>query len=343
MIVRIIAYSERGVGTAGRIAAGLRRRGDDCRCFAPPAYCRGTDAEPAARGPGAWAEEGFREADALVFCCAAGIAVRSIAPWVRDKTRDPAVVAVDELGHFVIPLLSGHLGGANALAGRIAEDIGAAPVVTTATDLNGVFAVDVFAKKNRLRIEDMQLAKEVSAALLAGKTVGFRSDLPCRGALPPGLTAGDAELGVCVTAAGRAPFPRTLRLTPQRYAAGIGCRSGKSAEELETFLLQRLASCGVGIGELRCVASIDLKKEEPGLVALCRKYGIPFLTYPAEELNAVPGSFSGSYFVKKTTGVDSVCERSAVLASGGRLLRRKTVADGMTFALAEYEEAIGFE
>ena len=344
MIIRLVSYSARGCGTAGKIAEGLRSREHDCRCFAPAAYCRNPDTETLEQAATQWAEDGFREAGALVFCCAAGIAVRAIAPCIESKQKDPAVVVVDEWGKFAIPILSGHLGGANELALMIAEDISAIPVVTTATDLNHVFAVDVFAKKNHLRIEDMQLAKEVSAALLAGKSVGFRSDLPCHGELPRGLTEKDAELGICITAdPGKVPYEKTLRLLPMRYAAGLGCRRGKSAEELEAFLLRQLADCGVGIHELRCVASIDLKEDEAGLVSLCKKFGLPFVTYSAEQLNAVPGDFSGSEFVKKTIGVDSVCERSAALASGGGLVKRKTAADGMTFALAEYVEAIRLE
>jgi len=343
VIIRIVSYTEKGAGTAERIAVGLRAEGHVCRCFALPKCCP-QNAEPLTQGAGQWAEEGFREADALVFCCAAGIAVRAIAPWVRSKTEDPAVIVADERGHFVIPLLSGHLGGANELALTIAKRIGATPAVTTATDLNGVFAVDVFAKKNHLWIEDMSLAKAVSAALVAGKEVGFKSDLLCVGVLPEGLTEGEAELGVCVTSVPEnAPFARTLRLFPMRYAAGLGCRRGKSMEELEAFLLKQLSDSRAMIRELRCVASIDLKKDEPGLVLLCKKYKLPLLTYSAEQLSAVPGSFSGSDFVKGKTGVDSVCERAAVLTSGGRLIKRKTAEEGITFALAEYEEAIRFE
>lgn len=340
----MVSYSARGCGTAGKIAEGMRSREYDCRCFAPAAYCQNPNMEPLEQTAPQWTREGFQTADALVFCCAAGIAVRAIAPWIQSKKEDPAVVVVDELGQFAIPILSGHLGGANELALMIAGDIGAIPVVTTATDLNHVFAVDVFAKKNHLRIEDMQLAKEVSAALLAGKPVGFCSNFPCYGTLPEGLTEKRTELGICITTnTEKTPYAKTLRLFPMRYAAGLGCRRGKSEDELEVFLLQQLTDCGVGIRELRCVASIDLKEKEPGLVSLCGKYNLPFVTYSAEQLNAVPGAFSGSEFVKKTTGVDSVCARAAVLASVGRLIKDKTAADGMTFALAEFEEAIRFE
>jgi cobalt-precorrin 5A hydrolase len=342
MIVWLISYTVRGRALAARMADILKDLGNDCRTFALPKLAKEGD-EPLTRSVTDWAGEGFATADALIFCCASGIAVRAIAPHVRDKRTDPAVLVLDERGRFVIPLLSGHLGGANALALNLARGLGATPVLTTATDVNGLFAVDVFAKANGLYIEDMTLAKAVSAALLAGEKVGFRSDLPVEGMLPRGLTAGDAELGIHITAGNGRPFPRTLRLIPRRYAVGLGCRRGKSEAELEAFLMKNLEKCGVGLPELKALASIDLKRDEPGLVALSQKLGLPFVTYSAEELKAVPGSFTPSAFVQEVTGVDSVCERAAVLASGGTLVVRKAAKDGMTFALAKKEEAIRFE
>ncbi len=342
MRIRIISYTGQGRNTAAAIADALRGEGHICRRFAMPRFCLQGD-EPWAGRAADWAAEGFREADALLFCCAAGIAVRAIAPSVKDKTTDPAVIVIDELGHYVIPLLSGHLGGANALAGKIAGALGATAVLTTATDLNGVFAVDVFASGNSLSIGDMALTREISAALLEGVSVGFRSDLPWEGPLPQGLTTGSAELGICISSDREAgPFARTLRLIPRRYAAGIGCRRGKSGEELEAFLLDQLAKYHITVEELRCIATIDLKADETGLISLCEKYRLPLQTWSAEQLSAVPGEFTGSVFVKAHTGVDSVCERAAVLASRGPLIIRKTAANGMTFALAEFEEVISF-
>ena len=344
MQARIVSYSKNGRDTAQRVAELLTDLGWECRRFALPKYGAEGD-EPLTESASVWAERGFREAQALVFVCAVGIAVRGIAPWVRDKTTDPAVLVLDEGGRFVIPLLSGHLGGANELAVALAEKLGATPVLTTATDVGGVFAVDVFAKKNKLHIGSMGLAKAVSAALLSGQPVGFRSDLPWTGELPRGLTQGEAELGIWVSAGwGRTPpFRRTMQLTPRRYAAGMGCRKGKSEEELAAFLTRELAACGVDPRELQCLASIDLKKEEPGLLALSQALGVPLVTYSAEALAAVPGEFTASAFVQAASGEDSACERAAVLASGGPLIVKKTAESGMTFALAKYEEGICFE
>ena len=342
MTIWLLSYTARGRALAARVADILKTEGHDCRTFALPKFCGAGD-EPLTRSAADWAGLGFEEADALLFCCASGIAVRAIAPHVKDKRTDPAVLVLDEGGRFVIPLLSGHLGGANALALDLADKLSATPVLTTATDVNGLFAVDVFAKENGLFIEDMALCKAVSAALLHGETVGFRADLPVAGPLPKGLVEGDADLGIYISAANDRPFPRTLRLIPRRYTAGLGCRRGKSEAELEGFLLKNLENCGVGLPELKALASIDLKKDEPGLVALGKKLGLPFITYSAEELRAAPGDFTPSAFVQEVTGVDSVCERAAVLSSGGALVAKKIAENGMTFALAKKEEAIRFE
>ena len=342
MTIWLISYTARGRDLAARVSELLRTLGHSCRTFALPKFCGAGD-EPLTCSAGDWAKAGFAGADGLVFVCASGIAVRAVAPHVKDKRRDPAVLVLDEAGRFVIPLLSGHLGGANELAVDLAGRLGATSVLTTATDVNGLFSVDVFAKRNDLFIESMALAKAVSAALLSGERVGFCSDLPLAGDLPGELTAGEAELGILVSAEDKRPFARTLRLVPRRYTVGIGCRKGKGEQELEAFLLQNLDRCGVGLHELRALASIDLKKDEPGLVALAEKLGLPFYTYSAEALRQVPGDFTPSAFVREVTGVDSVCERAAVLSSGGELVVRKAAENGMTFALAKKEEAIRFE
>jgi len=341
MVIRIVSYTARGEETARRAADALAGQGHACRTFALEKFCKPGD-EKLSVSASEWAGEAFDACDALVFVCAAGIAVRAIAPWVKSKMTDPAVLVIDETGTFVIPLLSGHIGGANALANALSGALGATPVITTATDLHDLFAVDVFAVKNRLAITDMGLAKEISAAVLRGEPVGFCSDLPVSGPLPKGLTSGEAALGVCVSRERKTPYPKTLHLIPKRFALGVGCKKGRDGDALEAFVRRNLKACGVSSDELFCMASIDLKRSEPGLLALSDTLGVPFVTFSADALNAVPGDFSGSAFVKETTGTDCVSERAAVKVSGGELVQKKIAEDGMTFALAEHKEGISF-
>ena len=168
----------------------------------------------------------FESQDALLFIGATGIAVRSIAPFVADKRKDPAVVVMDEKGIFAISLLSGHIGGANELAGKLANLTGAIPVITTATDVNGRFAVDVFAKKQKLWIADMKAAKRVSADVLDEKKIGLVTEFPDSGRDAGGAGAfeGNGTLlrgkRACVIALNETfhPFPCTLHLIPKIVA-----------------------------------------------------------------------------------------------------------------------------
>ncbi|MGI6070728.1 MAG: cobalt-precorrin 5A hydrolase [Blautia sp.] len=303
-----------------------------------------------------WCRIQFAEADALVFVSASGIAVRAVAPWIRSKKTDPAVVVVDERGSFSISLLSGHLGGANALAKRCGEILGAVPVITTATDLNGLFAVDVFASHQGMELRNMKAAKEVSAALLAGKNVGFYSEFPVKGEFPRGILPCDASgrplegaskaplpVGFAVTIYRNAsPFSSTAVLIPKKVTLGLGCRRGKEVSAIEAAAEEALEKCGIYPESIKCVASIDLKAEEEGIIEFCKKRELPFYTYSAKKLMEVPGNFTGSDFVLEKTGVDNVCERSALRAGGGRLLLKKIKGDGVTAALALEEWSVEF-
>lgn len=288
-------------------------------------------------------QHAFENCDLIVFIGAAGIAFRKLAPYIHHKTTDPAVLCLDDGGRFVIPLLSGHIGGANRFAAKIADAIGATPVITTATDTNGVFAADEWAVENSLAIQNPDAIRLVSAALLDGRPVGILADIPIEGALPPGLYAADrGEIGIAVTTKiDAAPFAATLHLVPRCIIAGIGCRKNTAPSLLEDFLVDTLATMGVSLEALAALASINLKAEEPALLALAEKYRLPFHTFSPEELAALPGQFDASPFVQSVTGVDNVCQRAALLAArqmgaSGQLLTPKLAREGVTLALCQF-------
>ena len=289
-----------------------------------------------------WTGEWFAKADCLVFVGACGIAVRAIAPFVRDKFADPAVVVIDEQGKYCISLMSGHMGGANEFTQDFASLLGAQPIITTATDLNQKFAVDLFAKKNQLFLTDRSLAKEISSALLAGQTVSFQSEFPFEGRLPEGLVSeAEGKTNFNISVGFSAPERKnTLWLIPKKLVLGIGCRKGTEKQTIEQMVFQTLQSYSFPIESVLSAASIDLKAEEAGLLLFCKEYGIPFQTYSAEQLLQVKGEFSASEFVNKITGVDNVCERSAVKASTGTLLIPKQKGNGVTCAVAVNREEI---
>ena len=187
MKLAVISFTERGSRLNRSVSELLSREGIEVESTALAKYAESAGLSPLTTSLHDWTEKMFESQDALLFIGATGIAVRSIAPFVADKRKDPAVVVMDEKGIFAISLLSGHIGGANELAGKLANLTGAIPVITTATDVNGRFAVDVFAKKQKLWIADMKAAKQVSADVLDEKKIGLVTDFPILGEMPEEL------------------------------------------------------------------------------------------------------------------------------------------------------------
>lgn len=310
----------------------------------------------------AWTALAWEASDALLFVGAAGIAVRAIAPHVASKANDPAVVAIDEAGRFAVPLLSGHLGGANELAQTVARAAGAIPVITTATDVRGVWAVDMWARCAGLPVSNPEAIKRVSARLLSGGRVALYSDMPISGQPPEGVDiASDraradivvspfagANAGASVRAAettgvrAQAPAPEPLRLVVPCIVAGIGCRRGACAEAIEEAFLLACGQAGISPSAVRKAATIDVKAHEEGLLAFCRARNIPLATYSADELSQVEGSVSPSDFVRATVGVDNVCERAA-LADGGKLIFPKLAHGGVTVAFSKVTIELSFK
>ena len=364
-----------------------------------------------------WASEEMKKRRSLLFIGACGIAVRAIAPFLTDKLNDVPVLVMDEQGRFVIPILAGHVGGANELALSLAERIGSTPVITTATDLNHCFAVDLFAKRNALHIVNKDGIAKVSSRILAGEEVTMaveeghlqegetgstgRRRVPREGNVPEGirlvscsaelhpdvtiasiedskdipavsaesttdvpvaltestidvsaaLTESSAEISVVTEApvdvlVASAPYGkgRLLTLRPKEYVIGIGCKRGKASEQINDFVHRVLKESGISMEQVAAFASIDRKKDEEGILWMSSHYGIPFVTYSAEELQQVEGAFHASEFVKSQVGVDNVCERAALRFSGpgGTLIMGKQAEDGITAAIAKRRWSVSF-
>lgn len=259
-----------------------------------------------------WTQNQFQEKNALLYIGATGIAIRSIAPFVRDKLNDSPVLCMDEEGQFIIPLLSGHVGGANELAMEIARKSGAVPIITAATDVNDTWKVDIFAKENALTIQNKDGIAKISSKVLANEMVDI--------VISRDLT----DLSHAV-----------LRLKPKEYILGIGCRKGKRYEELEAFIEIWLKKLNIERTDILAIASIDIKKKETGIIKWSSCNRVPFLTFTPEELSRVEGNFASSEFVKRSTGVNNVCERSAMKAAGegGELVLSKQSMNGMTISI----------
>lgn len=335
----VFAFTERGKAAALRVRSFLGAKGFEVTLAAPGRLADG--AFPAYSGSLPSYTGTVFDSDALVYVGATGIAVRAIAPHVASKRSDPAVICLDEAGQFVIPILSGHIGGANRLSRELAAFIGAVPVITTATDVNGRFSVDTWATEHGMAIGSMALAKRVSAEILI-RDIPFWSDAERPASLPEGLIWSDSGgVGICVSTRDLHPFENTLQLVPKALVLGIGCRRGTSKEAIKAAIDSVFGKHHLKAEAVAGVASIDLKADEAGLVACCREHGWPMKFYTADELNAVEGSFTKSAFVQTTVGVDNVCERAAA-ASGGRIIIPKTAANGVTVAVAELKWGIEF-
>ena len=357
MRISCICFTEKGAQTALMIRHALNDASTDIDVWTErKSKTADGEVHSVSKNTHAWVADHFLTDDAIIFVGAVGVAVRLIAPQIQSKTTEPAIVVVDEEGRWAVALLSGRLSGANELARRTAAGIGAEAVVTTAADMSGAFAVDAFAKENNCVIGSMELAKEVSSAVLGGRPVGFYADplLPIDGTCPkeltfypPGTEPYTEEgcedrpvLGITMSLNSQVPyFQSNLSLVPKAVVLGVGCRRGVDAEEMERFLFNFLDVSGVSFEAVCKVAGADLKAQEPAIHSFCEKHQLSFETYTASQLIRVPGKFSASSFVEKTIGVDNVCERAAVLGAmdrelPGKLIVEKKAYNGMTAALA---------
>ena len=311
-----------------------------------------------------WGREHFQQEDCLIFVGSAGIAVRTIGPLAVSKKTDPAVLVVDDQLQYVIPILSGHLGGANEIASRLAALAGAEAVLTTATDVHQKLAPDVFARKNGLKIMDFTAAKLVAAALVRGETITIYTDAEVKGRVSDEVRLKrlddftDYPGGGAILISARKPMltkkPEVLWLVPQTVYLGIGLKAGKSEEAVAQAVDVCLEQACVDPAALAGITSIDIKSREAGLLKFAERMHLPLRFYTAEELNQAEGKFTESAFVRQITGTDNVCERSAMLAAmtagdfteaGGScmLLQAKTALNGVTAALAMKKGTIRFE
>ena len=309
-----------------------------------------------------WTGEQMKARRSLLFIGACGIAVRAIAPFLTDKLNDVPVLVMDEQGRFVIPVLAGHVGGANELALSLAERMGSTPVITTATDLNHCFAVDLFARRNALHIVNKDGIAKVSSRILAGEEVTMAVEeghlreeeaQTLRGRrgsrktnIPDGIRLVSTESPVDILVAPASYGQgRLLTLRPKEYVIGIGCKRGKAAEQIDHFVNRALKESGISMEQVAAFASINRKKDEEGILWMSSHYGIPFVTCSAEELQQVEGNFHASEFVKSQVGVDNVCERAALRFSGpgGTLITGKQAEDGITVAIAKRRWSVSFD
>ena len=348
MQVAIIAITANGA----RIGADLQRAIPLSRLFVIEKHATG-QAHPFSAGVQALVDRLWPDYDGFVFIMATGIVVRTIAPLLQAKDRDPAVVVLDDAGRFAVSLLSGHIGGANALALSCAELAGSIPVITTATDANDLPSFDMLAKEKGWRIDDLSRVKILNALLLEGKEIAVvdHGDMARDYCAGKGILsfyddfrqalASGASGQLFVTNRMLAPreySDRTLVLRPVNLCLGIGCNRGTSASEIGSVVFENLERLSLSPKSVKCIASARAKEDEAGLLSFAEQAGIALLFFESERLNSVPFPSPPSAHAFAAIGARGVAEPAALLASqGGRLLLHKIKDGNVTLAIAEAE------
>jgi cobalt-precorrin 5A hydrolase len=287
---------------------------------------------------GTFSGELFARHRTLVFIMATGIVVRSIARHLTDKTTDPAIVVMDEKGRFVISLLSGHLGGANAVASQIAEKLNATEVITTASDVNGLQSVDMIAKEHHLLIESMDDAKVITAMAVNGQKIAFRNEstLP----LPQYFSCTEEQAEGLVIVSNSQVLNEKIpyaRLFHQNITVGVGCKRGILGNNIIAFITEQIKNCNIHPKSIRQLASIDLKQDEAGILEAATYFGVKVEFISAPEIEQIENQFTSSDFVKSNVGVSGVCEPAAFIAGGrvGKFISQKQSKEGITVAIFE--------
>lgn len=292
MRIAILVVTEKGYELAEKISAGIGGQ----------IFIKGRDFERMK----IFVEKIFTKFDALIFICAAGIAVRMIAPHIVSKLSDPAVIVIDERGRNVISLLSGHVGGANDLTLKICAQIDSNPVITTATDVEEKFAADNFATHLGLMPEPKEAIKAINTAILRGEEIF--------------LTAGNVR----------------LNLTPKNLICGIGCRRGVSIEKISRAVHDACKLINQPIERIKIFATLDIKRDEKNLIDFVKNLGreIKFFTVAELAEKILEYKLDESIFVKKNIGVGNVCESAALCVANAKFVLSKTKFDEVTIALA---------
>ena len=286
----------------------------------------------------------------LVFVMATGIVVRSVAPFIKDKKTDPAVVVLDEKGKYAISLLSGHIGGANDVAREIADYLDGEAVITTASDANNMPSIDLWARDNDLTLEDWEIVPHIATRFLNNGALKIYVQGTEDGSQASAINLPDGFLQVSEPASADLLITNKHRLMannsqltadvqlylrPKNLVIGIGCNSATSEIEIENAVRKTLEEHNLSFPSIHSIATIDIKINESGLRSFAQRYDLGMNTFSPDELNTVQG-IQKSEAVHKATGANAVAEPAAILASvADTLIVPKQKIGNVTVAVAE--------
>lgn len=266
----------------------------------------------------------FKKYYGIIFITAMGIAVRVISPYIQKKDIDPCILVVDENGNFIIPILSGHLGGGNELASEIAKKIKALPLITTSSDISGKIAVDTLATKINGRLKDLESAKKVTSLIVAGEKVQIKVPENISDENPSGVILVSNRENIEIT-----------QIIPKNIVIGIGCKKGSSKEKIIFAIKDILKELNISYKAIRVIGTVDIKKDEIGIIESAKYFDVPLKIIQRDEIKKIQDRFEKSEFVEKTIGVTSVSAPCSVLSSekNGKLLVEKKIYEGITLSV----------
>ena len=243
-------------------------------------------------------------------------------------------------GRFIIPVLSGHLGGANQVANNIAEKLGITPVITTASDLLNKKAVDILAKEHNLEISSFNDAKNITARIINNEKIDIVSEVVT--SIPNALTTkefrgynSDGVIYISYKEHINVTLPN-VQLIPRVLYVGIGCKKDKPLKDIYRFLLKVLKDNNLNLKAIKSIGSIDLKAKEKGIISLANKLSADYITFSPQELSKVVDMFKQSEFVKKITGVGAVSMPAGYLVSNrGKNIVEVVKFQGVTISIWE--------
>ena len=280
--------------------------------------------------------------DGLVFISATGIAIRMINPLINHKTKDPAVIVIDDFSKYVISLLSGHIGGANELTHYISERMDALPIITTASDSRGIESIDLFAQKNNYYIEDLDSITALTSMMVNGKKIGFYSEdkniinynnLIVLKELETVHKDIEGLIIISSTIIKDINIPHTI-LRPKNLNIGIGCKKDIEANKIREAIESSLKGAKLSSNSIKSIGTVEVKKHERGIIEASEFYNCSLKIFTVEEIREVEEMFQKSQFVKDTIGVYSVSEPAAYLL-GGELIIRKSKHNGITISISK--------
>lgn len=266
----------------------------------------------------------FKKYYGIIFITAMGIAIRVISPYIQKKDIDPCVLVVDENGNFIIPILSGHLGGGNELSNEVAKKINALPLITTSSDISGKIAVDTLATKINGRLKDLESAKKVTSLIVAGEKVQIKVPENISDENPSGVIVVSNKENIEIT-----------QIIPKNIVIGIGCKKGSSKEKIIFAIKDILKELNISCKAIRIIGTVDVKKDEIGIIESARYFDVPLKIVQRDEIKKIQDRFEKSEFVEKTIGVTSVSAPCSILSSekNGKLLIEKKRYEGITLSI----------